>query len=81
MHIRFIRTLLLALVMLCMSPASFAQVGVFITIAPPPLPVYEQPLCPGEGFIWTPGYWAYDYYIDDYYWVLVEVLTNRPGPR
>lgn len=69
MHIRFIRTLLFALLMLCMSGASFAQVGVFITIAPPPLPVYEQPLCPGDGYIWTPGYWAYGDDFDDYYWV------------
>jgi hypothetical protein len=41
MHIRFIRTLLFALLVLCTSAVSFAQVGVFITIAPPPLPVYE----------------------------------------
>jgi len=33
------------------------------------LPVYEQPFCPGEDFIWTPGYWAYDYNFGDYYWV------------
>ena len=26
---------------------------------PPPLPVYEQPPCPVEGYIWTPGYWAW----------------------
>ena len=41
--------------------ASHAQVGVgvAITVAPPALPVYEQPPCPTEGFLWTPGYWAY----------------------
>ena len=64
-----IRTLFFALVVLCMSAASFAQIGVAITIGPPALPVYEQPLCPGDGYIWTPGYWAYDYGFDDYYWV------------
>src|SRR5712664_1410689 len=69
MHIRFVRMLLFALVTLCMSAASFAQVGVLITFAPPPLPIYEQPLCPGEGYIWTPGYWAYGDDFDDYYWV------------
>jgi hypothetical protein len=75
MHIRSIRTLLfglsLALVMLSMSTASFAQigVGVFVNFAPPPLPVYEQPICPGDGYIWTPGYWAYGDDFDDYYWV------------
>jgi hypothetical protein len=35
--------------------------------APPPLPVYEQPPCPGEGYIWTPGYWHYS--ATGYYWV------------
>jgi len=67
MHIRFIRTLLFALVMLSMSAASFAQIGISINFAPPELPVYEQPLCPGDGYLWTPGYWAYG--DDDYYWV------------
>jgi hypothetical protein len=54
-----------------MSAASLAQIGIgiAITVGPPALPVYEQPLCPGEGYIWTPGYWAYDYDINDYYWV------------
>jgi hypothetical protein len=48
MHIRFIRTLLLAGAILFLSTSSFAQVGVAITIAPPELPAYEQPVCPGE---------------------------------
>jgi WXXGXW repeat (2 copies) len=61
--------LLFATVMVVLSAPSFAQIGVAITFGPPPLPVYEQPLCPGEGYIWTPGYWAYDYDADDYYWV------------
>src|SRR4029077_19652977 len=32
------------------------------------LPIYAQPICPGAGYLWTPGYWAWD---DDggYYWV------------
>jgi DNA segregation ATPase FtsK/SpoIIIE-like protein len=69
MSIRFIRTLVVGLVVVVMSAAAFAQVGLMITIAPPPLPVYEQPVCPEEGYIWTPGFWAYDSDIDDYYWV------------
>ncbi len=77
MHIRFIRTLLFAplfvllfaLVVLSMSVTSFAQIGVAIRFGPPALPVYEQPLCPGDGYLWTPGYWAYDYDVSDYYWV------------
>ncbi len=44
-----------------------AQVRISVAIAPPLLPVYEQPICPGDGYIWTPGYWAWG--DDDYYWV------------
>ena len=64
-----IRSLLVAAAMLFLSVASFAQVaiGVSVSFGPPELPVYEQPICPGEGYIWTPGYWAWDGY--DYYWV------------
>ena len=43
--------------------------GVEITAseAPPPLPDYEQPPCPDEGYLWTPGYWHYG--AVGYYWV------------
>lgn len=34
---------------------------------PPPLPEYSQPPCPGENYIWNPGYWAYAQ--AGYYWV------------
>ncbi len=30
--------------------------------------MYAQPICPGPGYIWTPGYWAWDD-DDGYYWV------------
>ena len=49
------------------TASSFAGVLISVNIAPPPLPVYTQPLCPGEGYIWTPGYWAYG--PEGYYWV------------
>src|SRR5580704_3068340 len=64
-----VRSVLFALVILVVSAGSLAQIGVSVTFGPPALPIYEQPLCPGEGYIWTPGYWAYDYDISDYYWV------------
>ncbi|MDP9084374.1 MAG: adenylate cyclase, partial [Pseudomonadota bacterium] len=35
--------------------------------APPPLPDYEQPPCPEEGYLWTPGYWGYGR--GGYFWV------------
>lgn len=69
MNTRSTRNFLFAIVVVCMSAASFGQIGIAITIAPPPLPVYEQPLCPGDGYLWTPGFWSYDYDINDYYWV------------
>ena len=50
------------------TPAQ-VSVGISVSFAPPELPVYEQPICPGEGYIWTPGYWAWDQDVDDYYWV------------
>jgi hypothetical protein len=49
--------------------ASFGQIGIRVAIGPPMMPVYEQPLCPGDGYLWTPGYWAYDDSVSDYYWV------------
>jgi hypothetical protein len=62
---------LIVLVMLGVPASSSAQVAVGITVgfAPPDLPVYEQPICPEEGYIWTPGYWAWDDDDGDYYWV------------
>jgi len=64
-----IRMFLFALVMVVVSATSFAQVGISVSFGPPALPVYEQPLCPGDGYMWTPGYWAYDNDEGDYYWV------------
>jgi hypothetical protein len=34
---------------------------------PPPLPEYQQPPIPQEGYIWTPGYWNWG--SQGYYWV------------
>jgi len=47
-------------------PVSMAQI-ISITIAPPELPVYEQPALPALGYIWAPGYWAYG--PGGYFWV------------
>ena len=47
--------------------SSFGQVGISINVAPPVLPVVAQPPAPVEGYIWTPGYWAWGSV--GYYWV------------
>ncbi len=49
------------------APAAHAAVFVRVGFAPPPIPVYEQPMIPGDGYMWTPGYWAWDG--SQYYWV------------
>ena len=64
---RFIVLFLVAAMMLALPAASSAQVSLAITIAPPMLPVYSQPMCPAANYMWTPGYWAYGPY--GYYWV------------
>jgi hypothetical protein len=74
---------LLFAVLLSLSTASFAQIAVGISfnvrIAPPALPVYEQPICPSPGYLWTPGFWSWN---DDagYYWVPgTWVAAPTPG--
>jgi hypothetical protein len=52
------------------SPASAQDIGISVSIAPPPLQVYVQPDCPIDGYLWNPGYWAYDG--NAYYWVAGE---------
>jgi hypothetical protein len=72
--------LLLAAVGFATTPSASAQiaVGISVRVAPPALPVYVQPACPTEGYIWTPGYWGYAN--DDYYWVPgVWVAPPRVG--
>src|SRR5580700_4352479 len=59
--------LLLFAGLLGFSPC-LASADVSITIAPPPIPEYDQPPCPGDGYLWSPGYWAWGD-DSDYYWV------------
>jgi hypothetical protein len=64
------RWLFVLIALMSLSAASYAQiaVGISVRVGPPALPVYAQPICPGPGYMWTPGYWAWN---DDagYYWV------------
>ena len=73
---RIVRSSVLALMLSAASAAMLdgaaqAQVSVDIRVnlAPPPLPYYEQPVIPAEGYIWVPGFWAWDETQGDYYWV------------
>jgi hypothetical protein len=66
----FLGVLILSVSVLSLSTPASAQIGIGISvrIAPPALPVYAQPICPGPGYLWTPGYWGWN---EDggYYWV------------
>jgi hypothetical protein len=69
--VRFLAfALLLLIIPAALSSSSSAQIGIGISvrIGPPALPIYAQPICPGPGYLWTPGYWAWN---DEggYYWV------------
>jgi len=75
---RVIRYLFLALLILAIPASLFAGVFISVGIAPPALPVYVQPACPGDGYIWTPGYWAYG--PEGYFWVPgTWVMAPEPG--
>ena len=47
-------------------PDGYVATSGVIVVAPPDLPAYDQPPCPADGYVWTPGYWAWD---GAYYWV------------
>jgi hypothetical protein len=64
----FLLTAFISLTTMNSSAQFTLSVGITVRTAPPPLPVYVQPACPVDGYLWSPGYWAYDD-IDGYYWV------------
>ena len=69
---------LIALFLLPAHSSAQIAVGVSVHIGPPVLPVYAQPPCPAEGYIWTPGYWGWRE--EGYYWVPgVWVAPPRVG--
>ncbi len=81
---RMLRILIVTALSLCpallwSSTASAAvDVGISVNIAPPALPVYEQPAIPGPDYLWSPGYWAWG--DGDYYWVPgTWVQAPEPG--
>ena len=76
-------TMLAAFLVMPLHPArgqacTCAGSGIRSEEAPPPLPEYDQPPVPGPGYLWTPGYWAWNNV--DYYWVPgTWVEPPRPG--
>ncbi len=65
--VRAIRNTVVAAAIAMAPAAAFAGVFISVGFAPPALPVYVQPIAPGDGYLWNPGYWAYG--PEGYYWV------------
>jgi hypothetical protein len=62
------------------APPSYAAPANYdyASVAPPPIPEYDQPIVPGPNYIWQPGYWAWGPY--GYYWVPgTWVQAPQPG--
>jgi hypothetical protein len=75
------RSLLPIVFALVLPALSLAQIsiGVSVNVPPPELPVYDQPPIPGDGYVWTPGFWSWSDDDQDYYWVPgTWVLAPQP---
>lgn len=76
-HHLMVRSLLLSLALTAGSGA-FAQVSFNIVLAPP-APVHEMvPVMP-QGYVWAPGYWAWN--VDRHIWVRGRSMLQRTGYR
>jgi hypothetical protein len=72
-----VRNLLLSMALVNGSSA-FAQVSFNVVLGPPP-PVYEMvPVMP-PGYVWAPGYWAWNH--DRHIWVRGHSMVQRAGYR
>ncbi len=69
-----IYTMLAMFLVLLFNTRTNAQIRLSVNIAPPALITYSQPVCPGDGYMWIPGYWAHSpeagYYWVPGYWTL-----------
>jgi hypothetical protein len=71
------RNLLLSMTLVAGSSA-FAQVNFNIVLTPPP-PINEMvPMMP-PGYVWAPGYWAWNH--DSHIWVRGRSMMQRTGYR
>lgn len=77
---RFLRTVpgILAIAVLAAVAPVQAAVNVNINISPPP-PRYEVVPQVRPGYIWAPGYWAYQN--RNYVWMRGHQIAHRPGQR
>lgn len=72
-----VRGLVLSLALMAGS-AAWAQINFNIVVAPP-APMFEAvPMMP-PGYVWAPGYWAWNH--DRHIWVRGHSIMQRPGYR
>ena len=78
---RYRSSLLAALLALSLPTLGMSQSSTedSTNVAPPDLPLYDQPTQPADGYLWAPGYWAWSDDAQDYYWVPgTWVLAPQP---
>lgn len=74
-HTTLLRSLVLS-VALAAGGSAFAQISFNIVVAPP-APVYEVAPTMQPGYVWAPGYWAWNN--NRYVWVRGRTVMQRDG--
>ena len=79
-HSHVLRSLMLSMVIATAGAAipAAAQVTFQINIAPPS-PMYEVTPVLAPGYIWVPGYWAWN--VDRHVWIRGRTIVQREGYR
>ncbi|MDI1247051.1 MAG: hypothetical protein PSV24_16790 [Rhodoferax sp.] len=76
-HTNLVRSLVLS-VALAAGTTAFAQISFNIMVAPP-VPLYESVPMMQPGYVWAPGYWAWNN--DRHIWVRGRTMVQRDGYR
>src|SRR6202451_593645 len=78
-----IRSLLFSFFLLIFSQSAFAQisVGISVNFGPPAIPVYEQPICPTDGYLWPSENQATDRAGNDLIVASLSVIFRRSIQR
>lgn len=74
-HTNMVRSLVLSLA-LAAGTTAFAQISFNIVVAPP-APLYEAAPMMQPGYVWAPGYWAWNN--DRHVWVRGRTIQQRDG--
>jgi hypothetical protein len=78
MNISYLTRSLVIAMTLAAGTGAWAQVSFSINVGPPP-PVYEAVPMQPPGYIWAPGYWAWNN--DHHVWIRGRSIVERNGYR